>query len=221
MTGTTPCQIKVCGLTDPADAAACADSGVQAVGLVFYPESRRCIGPEQAAAIRGVLPDAVQTIGVFVDEPAEEILAISEKGRLTGVQLHGTEPPGLVRTLKAHGLFVIKAFYLKGEPSIHRADAYGADACLVEFGRGRLPGGNAMKWNWSAAAAFGARRPFILAGGLCPETVAAAITGARPDAVDVSSGVEASPGRKDSHKIEAFVRAVTQCPTPHQVRRIF
>lgn len=218
----TSCQIKICGLTDPDEAAACADAGAHAIGLVFYPKSRRCVSPGMAARIRRALPPSIPTIGVFVNESAATILDVAARGELSGVQLHGQEPPELVRQLKKQGLpLVVKALYLKSEPSIAMAGSYGADACLVECAGGVLPGGNAMTWDWREAAGFGNSHPFILAGGLDPQNVAAAIESARPDAVDVSSGVEASPGKKDLNKIKEFINAVTHRPSHCPIRRIF
>lgn len=222
MTKTGPtCQIKICGLTDPDEATACAELGIQAIGLVFYPKSKRCVSPEQALQITRALPETVQTVGVFVNKTADAMLEIAEKSGITGIQLHGREPPATAQKLKNNGLTVIKALYLKGAPSVAEAERYGADAFLVECAKGELPGGNAMAWNWQAAAGFGDRHPFILAGGLNPENACTAIEDARPHGVDVSSGVEASPGKKDMKKVRAFVNAVNQYKCQHALRRIF
>ena len=215
------CEIKICGVGGPEEAAACAEMGAHAIGLVFFAKSPRCIRPDAAWRIRQALPERVQTIGVFVNESAETILDIAEKGGLTGVQLHGRETPELVRELRARGLLVIKALYMKGTPAAENAGAYGADACLIECARGELPGGNAMAWNWAEAADVGKSAPFVLAGGLSAETVAEAIASARPDAVDVSSAVEAAPGKKDLNKVQAFIQAVHQSSYHHPTRRIF
>jgi len=220
-TNPTTCQIKICGLTDPDEAAACADAGANAIGLVFYEKSKRCVSPDLANRISQALPDTVPAIGVFVNETAATILTVAAKGGLSGVQLHGQEPPELVQQLKCRGLLVIKALYLKSAPSIARAGEYGADACLVECAGGVLPGGNAMAWDWKEAAGFGETHPLILAGGLDSENVATAIESARPDGVDVSSGVEFSPGKKDINKVKAFVKAVNQCLSHTPIRRIF
>ncbi|MBS3757316.1 MAG: phosphoribosylanthranilate isomerase [Desulfobacterales bacterium] len=215
------CEIKICGLTDPDEALACAEMKIQAIGLVFFPKSRRCVSTGQALRICRALPETVQTIGVFVNETADAMLEVAEKSGLTGIQLHGQEPPKVARKLKSNGLTVIKALYLEGEPSIAAAESYGADAYLLECAQGFLPGGNAMAWNWQAAAGFGERHPFLLAGGLKPENVVTAIESAKPHGVDVSSGVEAAPGRKDIKKTMAFVSAVEQYKCQHALRRIF
>ena len=215
------CGIKICGITDPETAAAVAGLGVEAVGLVFYPKSKRYVTAAQALEICRALPKKVRAVGVFVNETADTILKIAENSKLDGVQLHGQEPPGLIHQLKGKGLTVIKTLYIKSTPSVMEVNQYGADAYLVECAKGKLPGGNAMAWNWHEAAGFGNQNPFILAGGLSPENVVEAIKNARPDGVDVSSGVEAAPGEKDMEKVRAFVAAVHQYNCQHPVRRIF
>ncbi len=215
------CQIKICGLTDPSQAAECAEKGVHAIGLVFYPKSRRCVSRDQALEISRALPEGMDKVGVFVNEAADYILKTAEKSRLTAVQLHGKEPPETVRELKRSGLKVIKALYFSSEPGISEAGTYGADACLIEYSEGPLPGGNAFAWNWSRAADAGRSFPFILAGGLSPENVASAIESADPDCVDVSSGVEKAPGVKDISRVAAFVDSANQCRIKHPIRRIF
>ena len=116
------------------------------------------------------------------------------------------------------GLFVIKALFADRAPVIEAASQYSASAYLVECGRGALPGGNAQEWDWSRAGPFAERHPLILAGGLTPENAAQAVRAALPDAVDVSSGVEAVPGRKSIRKVEQFIAAVA---TAGAKRRIF
>ena len=215
------CGIKICGITDPKTATAVAELGVQAVGLVFYPKSKRCVSQAQAIEICRALPENVRPVGVFVNETADTILKTAANCKLSGIQLHGQEPPELIQQLKGKGLIAIKGLYINGAPSVMEADQYNADAYLVECTEGKLPGGNAMTWNWREAAGFGKQHPFILAGGLNPENVGAAINDARPDAVDVSSGVEAAPGKKDMKKVRAFVDAVKQYNCQHPIRRIF
>ncbi|MDZ7832717.1 MAG: phosphoribosylanthranilate isomerase [Desulfobacterales bacterium] len=215
------CGIKICGITEPETAAEIAKLGVQAIGLVFFPKSRRCVTPDQALEISRALPERIQTIGIFVNETADTIAKTAGQSGLTGVQLHGQEPPEVVEKLKNKGLMVIKALYTKGSPSIAEADQYAADAYLIECAQGKLPGGNAMAWNWREANGFGDNHPFILAGGLNPENVASAICNAKPHAVDVSSGVEAGPGKKDMAKVRAFIHAVQKYNCQYPIRRIF
>jgi phosphoribosylanthranilate isomerase len=157
-------------------------------------------------------------VGVFVDEPFEGVLAMAAHTGLTAVQLHGNESPEVVQHLRREGLFVIKALFADRAPSIEAGSQYPASAFLVECGRGALPGGNAQDWDWGRAGPFAERHPLILAGGLTPENAAQAVRAALPDAIDVSSGVEAGPGRKDIRKVEQFIAAVA---TAYSRRRIF
>jgi phosphoribosylanthranilate isomerase len=204
----SPVQVKICGLTRVDEAVACARAGARAVGCVFYPRSPRCVTATVAADIRRALPPEVACVGVFVDEPFDAIMHITASTGFAAVQLHGNEPPELVRQLRSEGLFVIKTLFAKRAPGLDAAAGLPAWAFLVECGQGPLPGGNARVWNWSQAASFGERHPLILAGGLSPENAAQAIRAACPDAVDVSSGVEASPGRKDILKVTQLIAAV-------------
>ena len=202
-------QIKVCGLTVPDEAAACAALGADAIGLVFYPPSPRHVTLDQAARITAVLPAHVAAAGVFVD-PGREFLAETIAGcGLRVVQLHGREAPELATWLQGRfAVKVLKALFATKAPSLSAADQYEVSAYLVECGQGPLPGGNAMVWDWGAAADFVRRHPTVLAGGLDAENVGRAIAAALPDAVDASSGLEAAPGRKDLNKVERFVAAV-------------
>ena len=211
-------QVKVCGLTRVDEAVACGEAGAAAVGCVFYAKSPRCADAATARAIRRALPPEVACVGVFADEPFEGILAMAARTGFTAVQLHGSESPEVVQLLRREGLFVIKALFAGRAPGIEAGPQYSASAFLVECGRGALPGGNAQEWDWSKAGPFAERHPLILAGGLTPENAAQAVRAALPDAVDVSSGVEAVPGRKDIRKVEQFIAAVA---TASARRRIF
>ena len=217
-------QIKVCGLTEAKVAAACAALEIDAVGLVFFPKSPRYVSDAQAEEIAAAVNGRAAVVGVFVDEPADEILQKVERCGLTGVQLHGRETPAEVTQLKNEGLTVIKALFQKREPFFQSISRYGPSAFLLECGKGRLPGGTARVWDWTDAQPIAANAPVILAGGLTPENVGQAVRLGRPHAVDVSSGVEASPGKKDLAKIEAFVSAVAgivPTDTDEKTRRIF
>jgi phosphoribosylanthranilate isomerase len=211
-------QVKVCGLTRVDEAVACAEAGAAAVGCVFYAKSPRCVSAATAHAIRRALPPEVVCVGVFVDEPFEGILALTAHTGITAVQLHGSESPEVVELLRREGLCVIKALFADRAPGIETGSQYSASAFLVECGRGALPGGNAQDWDWSRAGPFAEDHPLILAGGLTPENAAQAVRAALPDAVDVSSGVEGGPGRKDIRKVEQFIAAVA---TASARRRIF
>lgn len=202
-------QIKVCGLTVPEEAAGCAALGADAIGLVFFPSSPRHVTLDQAARITAVLPAHVRAAGVFVDPGREFMAATIEGCGLQVVQLHGRETPDLAVWLRERfQVKVIKGLYYTKAPLLAAADDYDVAAYLVECGKGPLPGGNALAWDWGAVADFARRYPTVLAGGLDADNVGRAIAAALPDAVDASSGLEASPGRKDLRKVERFIAAV-------------
>jgi phosphoribosylanthranilate isomerase len=204
-------QIKICGLTLPEEAAACAALGADAIGLVFYPPSPRHVDPQLAAAVAAVLPPQVCAVGVFVDPSWELLCEAIAAARLGAVQLHGAETQALIdRVRERFGVKVIKGLFATRQPRLADADRYCVQAFLVECGRGAQPGGNALTWNWESAAAFARIHPTVLAGGLTPDNVTVAITAALPAAVDASSGLEAAPGRKDLGKVERFIVAVRQ-----------
>ena len=152
----------------------------------------------------------VKTVGVFVDESFAAIMKKAERCRLGAVQLHGRESPELAGALRRENLMVIKALFLSRAPLLKEAERYPEAAFIVEYGEGALPGGNARAWRWDRVAAFGKTHPLVLAGGLNTDTAGGAILSCRPDAVDVSSGVESEPGQKDPAKVSAFVNAVRQ-----------
>jgi phosphoribosylanthranilate isomerase len=214
-------QIKICGLTRMEDALACADLGANAVGFVFHAKSPRYLLPEQASAIITALPKDVLPVGVFVNDSFDAIVDLVTFYGIKAIQLHGNESPRFVEDLLFLKVPIIKALYMKGEPCVENAFLYNAASFLVESEKGILPGGNAMQWNWEDAADFGEHFPFILAGGLSPENVEAVICAAKPDAVDVSSGVETSPGKKDIQKIKRFIQNVKNSPVDRPLRSIF
>ncbi|MCE5244811.1 MAG: phosphoribosylanthranilate isomerase [Syntrophobacteraceae bacterium] len=216
-----PPQVKVCGLTRIDEATACAELGVDAVGLVFYRPSPRFVTDERAREICLSLPERVCTVGVFVNEPPGGILDRVHRCGLKAVQLHGQEPPGVVDELLRAGVTVIKALFQNTAPAFASADEYGASAFLAECAGGPLPGGNAIEWDWGAAARLSGSYPVVLAGGLNSSNVSKAIGRARPDAVDVSSGVESMPGRKDIDKVKQFLEAVSRGSASGRNRRIF
>ncbi|MCP4748861.1 MAG: phosphoribosylanthranilate isomerase [Desulfobacteraceae bacterium] len=204
-------QIKVCGLTVARQARACAESGADAIGLIFFPPSPRHVSFDQAAAICAALPPHVISVGVFVN-PAWDILetAVQHCG-VKAIQLHGAETPQLVdKITKKLKIKVIKALFSAKQPDMTRAKHYNPWAFLVECGQGKLPGGNAQTWDWAQAKPLIETDPVILAGGLASGNVYHAIDSCLPDAVDASSGLEAVPGQKDLHKVEQFIDAVKQ-----------
>lgn len=203
-------QVKICGLTRPDEAEACVQIGADAIGLIFFPKSPRNVTRKQAKRVVTALPQPVASVGVFVNASFAFIMQRVERCGLSMVQLHGHEPPELSARLQDEGLGVIKALFVDGLPGFADTKKYRADAFLAECAKGPLPGGNAMTWNWGAAKALGRNHPLVLAGGLSPDNVHDAICAGLPAAVDVSSGVEASPGRKDLRKVARLLAAVRE-----------
>ncbi len=215
-------QIKVCGLTLADEAVECARLGADAIGMVFYPPSPRNVSAKAAREIGANLPRGVRKVGVFVDEPFVQIMNIAQLCGLDFVQLHGCESPEMVDALQSNGIAVIKTLFAKKRPFLSEAGDYRASAFLVEGGAGEsLPGGTGLGWEWSKADNAAALRPCILAGGLNPENVGEAISQFGPDAVDVSSGVESAPGRKDRDKVRAFIEAVRNTKLRSAPGRVF
>jgi phosphoribosylanthranilate isomerase len=214
-------QVKICGLTRVSEAQACVALGASAIGCVFYPPSPRNLTLVQARRICEALPPEVVSVGVFANATYDHIVQTVSFCSLKAVQLHGQEPPGLLLKLRRIELPVFKALFSARQPFLSDAGRYQASAFLVEFGQGRLPGGNAEQWDWREAHNMSRNYPLILAGGLAPENVAAAISSSEPDAVDVSSGVETSPGRKDLGRVKTFIEEVARCRIPRNIRRIF
>ena len=214
-------QVKICGLTRVEQALQCADLGADAIGCVFYPKSPRHLTEDQAKKICMALPERVKKVGVFVNETFSYIINHVERCHLSTVQLHGQESPELVHRLRNQNIQVIKALFIDGNPPLKEAKNYPASAFLVECAQGRLPGGNALQWNWDQAKSFGEKHPLIIAGGLCPENVSHAIKVSSPHAVDVSSGVESSPGHKDIDKVTRFLDAVYKCSVNKKAHKIF
>jgi len=201
--------IKICGLTRTDNALACVHAGADFIGLVFFEKSPRNISMENARAITNALPSHILTCGVFVNESFEFIMERVESCNLDAVQLHGQEPPELVEKLAKKNLVVIKALFAIKKPYLSDAHLYtAASFCLVEYGKGILPGGNAEAWDYKLSTRLNTLVPLMLAGGLSSENIAEAISLARPGAVDVSSGVEKTHGIKDMEKVRSFIRQV-------------
>lgn len=204
--------IKICGVRDERAAQAAASAGADAVGFMFYSQSRRFIEPAQAAAIGLDLPRRLKRVGVFVNASLADISAAAETARLDWIQLHGEETPELCAAVRhAVGLPVVKAFRVSDRTSLLRLKTYDADYFLLDTARPGRFGGTGEPFDWSLARLareeLALPGPVILAGGLSPANVAAALAAARPYGVDVSSGVETG-GCKDPVKIREFVEAV-------------
>ena len=191
--------VKICGITSEEDALLAVAMGADAVGFVFAPSPRQ-VPPSLVADIVKRLPAEVLTVGVFRDESPARIAQIVHGTGLMAAQLHGGESPAVVREVAQSVQFVIKGFRA-GSAAVRDALSYGADCVLIDAPR---PGsGELFDWSLAAEVPLGTR--LMLAGGLTPDNVADAIASVRPWGVDVSTGVESAPGRKDAVKVRAFV----------------
>ena len=197
-------KVKICGVTSVDDARMAAEMGASAVGLVFWPQSPRAVGIEQAKRIVAALPPFVSAVGVFVNQP--EAADIAREVGLSAVQLHGDEPPDTYRSLPVR---VIKAVAVTGNGSGDLVAAIPASATVLLDAHDPVRrGGTGRAIDWTVAAAVARRRPIILSGGLNADNVVSAVEAVRPYAIDVSSGVESAPGRKDPQKLRALFDAL-------------
>jgi phosphoribosylanthranilate isomerase len=201
-----PVRVKICGLTNLDDALASIEARADALGFIFFPKSSRYIEPKAAGKICAQLPPFVSKVGVFVDESLEQIVAIARASGIETVQLHGNENAEFCTALREKHFTVIKAFRVQDSSTLAQLQSYRAAAFLLDsYVPGQL-GGTGAKFSWDLALqAKSAGVPIILAGGLDPENVADAVSKVTPYAVDVSSGVESSPGKKDLAKVRAFI----------------
>lgn len=199
--------VKICGITNLADALAALEAGADALGFNFWRGSRRFVEPRAAGEIIRALPSSVVCVGVFVDEEGPESVARAAGVSGVGaVQLHGAESPEYCAALE--GLTVIKALRVGPGFRVESAAEYPADAILLDAFADGVPGGTGKTFDWAVARDTVARvARLYLAGGLTPENVGAAVAAVGPYAVDVCSGVESAPGRKDAGLVRAFVRA--------------
>ena len=195
-------KVKICGITNLEDALTAIDAGADALGFVFHPQSPRHVFPEQAAAIIRHLPPFVQTIGLFVDESLDMVNATADQCGLELIQLHGMEKPGYCDSVRRR---VIKSFRVKDITSLEPMRDYRVAAFLLDAWSPAAHGGTGQTFNWEIAACAAQSNRIILAGGLTPENVAEAVRKVRPYGVDVSSGVESGPGKKDSRRIFDFI----------------
>ena len=197
--------IKICGLTRPDDARRAVDAGATAIGMVFWPDSPRVVTLEQAEAIATAVGSEVLTVGVFVDATREHIDQVMRRVPLGAAQLHGHESPAFVDTLLWP---VIKAVYVLAEGPLPDLTPWAGVRVMLDAHDPVRRGGTGRLVDWARAAALAATRPVILAGGLRPENVAEAVMRVRPAGIDVSSGVERSPGVKDEALVRALIGAV-------------
>ena len=199
-------QIKICGITNIEDAMAVVDAGADALGFVFHPASPRYVTPGRAREIIGSLPPALCTVGVFVNLSAPEVLQIAELCGLDFIQLHGSETRQYCRNFPRERL--IKALSFRSEDEFAIMADYPVRAFLVDAHDPVRFGGTGKTCDWNVAHKAAARHPLVLAGGLGTKNILAALEAVRPLAVDLSSGVESAPGKKDHEKIRSVISAV-------------
>ncbi|MBN2332511.1 MAG: phosphoribosylanthranilate isomerase [Deltaproteobacteria bacterium] len=199
-------RVKICGLTNLEDALLAAKAGADLLGFIFAPSPRR-VDPLTAATMIAKLPPLVQTVGVFVDEQPATVMAVADRCRLDFLQLSGAETPA--DCLLLDGRKIIKTIHVGGD-GLPELELYRdhCDLLLFDTRVAGLAGGSGRTFDWQLVNQTGVDDPFMLAGGLTPDNVGQAIATVHPWAVDVSSGVEREPGRKDPEKINAFMDAV-------------
>jgi phosphoribosylanthranilate isomerase len=204
-------RVKVCGITRLEDAELAVELGAWALGFVLWPHSPRAADPTAAAAIAAALRRRVELVGVFVNATLEEIAHAADELHLTHVQLHGDEGPSFCAEAgRRTGAKVIKAVRVSSAADFQDLERYHTDFHLLDTAVRGLRGGSGRTWDWALAGTRRRHVPAILSGGLNADNVAAGVAAVEPYAVDVSSGVEASPGVKDHAKLRAFMAAVPQ-----------
>ena len=201
-------RVKVCGMTNLDDAEHAASHGAWAIGLIHHPDSPRYVAPEAAEAIGAALKRRCEVAGVFVNSTLDEVVEAAERETLTLLQFHGEEGPSFcIEASRRTGAKVIKAMRVTSAADIKAAEVFRTDFHLFDAYWHGVHGGTGKSFDWDLVAKRRSKVPMILAGGLTAENVAGALELVHPYAVDVVSGVEAEPGRKDHAKVEAFLEA--------------
>jgi phosphoribosylanthranilate isomerase len=202
-------RVKVCGITRLEDAEAAASLGAWAIGFILWPGSKRYADPAVAAGIARTMRRRLELVGVFVNQPLDEIEGLADVLGLTHVQLHGDEGPSFCTAVAQRtGARVIKAARIAGTADLRDLERFHTDLHLLDAAAKGAYGGTGRTWDWSLLSHRRAKIPFLLAGGLNADNVAEAIVATRPWGVDVSSGVESEPGVKDHAKLRALFEAV-------------
>jgi phosphoribosylanthranilate isomerase len=201
-------KVKVCGMTNLADAEHAAGHGAWAIGLIHHPDSPRYVSPDVAEEIGVALKRRCEIAGVFVNSTLDEVIDAAERENLTLLQFHGEEGPAFcVEARRRTGAKVIKAMRINSAADVQAAETFRTDFHLFDAYWHGIHGGTGKSFDWDLVTKRRSKVPMILAGGLTPENVADAIELVKPYAVDVVSGVEIEPGRKDHAKVEAFLTA--------------
>ena len=208
-------KVKVCGMTNLDDAAHAAELGAWAIGLIHHRDSPRFVDPAVAEEIGAALKRRCEIAGVFVNSPMEDVVDAAEREGLTIIQLHGDEGPSFCTEARRRtGAKVMKAFRVRSLANVRAAEAFRTDFHLFDAHREKARGGTGESFDWELLSGRRSKVPMVLAGGLTPENVGEAISAARPHAVDVVSGVEAEPGRKDHALLEEFFAAANSAVAP-------
>ncbi|HWD86201.1 MAG TPA: phosphoribosylanthranilate isomerase [Solirubrobacteraceae bacterium] len=208
-------RIKFCGITRPADAELAVSLDAWAIGMILWPGSPRAVSPDVAAGIAADVRRKLEIAGVFVNPTLDEVTRSADVVGLTLVQLHGQEGPAFcAEVARRTGCRVIKAARVRGSADIQALASFHTDFHLLDSYRRGQPGGTGEAFAWELVAGRRADAPLILSGGLTADNVAEAIRTVRPFAVDVASGVEASPGVKDANRTREFARAVADTVRP-------
>lgn len=203
-------QVKICGITTEEALDAAVTAGAGFIGFVFYPGSPRCVSPEQARVLSNRTPSTLVNVGLFVDPKPADIERALAAADLDMIQLHGSETPRDVQNIRGRfGLQVMKAIRIAAKEDLEAVSSYEkvSDWLLFDTKTGEAPGGTGKNFDWSLLRDLRLSKPWMLAGGLNAANVANALSLLRPDAVDVSSGVEEAPGVKSRDKILQFVQA--------------
>ncbi|MEC4894824.1 MAG: phosphoribosylanthranilate isomerase [Oscillatoria sp. PMC 1051.18] len=207
-------RVKICGITKPEQGIAIANFGATALGFICVHQSKRYVTSTQMKVIVKQLPSSVGRIGVFADATLPEIVAIVVDSALTGVQLHGQETPEFCQQLKEllPKVEIIKALRVQNWASLALESAYAncTDTLLLDAYHPQLLGGTGETLNWEALSNFRPTRPWLLAGGLTPDNILSALEKVKPDGIDLSSGVERSPGDKDLAKVAQLFAKLQQ-----------
>lgn len=204
--------LKICGVTRPDDARRLVDLGVDALGVNFWPKSKRFLAETDAGFLRE-LAGRILRVGVFVNPPLDQPRRLVDHGLIDAVQLHGDESPAEARCLREVGIPVIKALGIRDDADLEKAEGFPADALLLDAHAPGVYGGTGRTIDWEAVADFIAahpERPVILAGGITPDNAADAVARVGPVAIDIASGAESAPGIKDFDKVSRLLDAVRQ-----------
>lgn len=199
-------RVKICGITRLEDAELAASLGAWALGFILWPQSKRGVEEAVAAGIARRVRRQVELVGVFVNPTLDEVARAVDAIGLTHIQLHGDEGPSFAtEAARRTGAKVIKAARVASAADLQSLERWRTDFHLLDTAVEGMRGGSGQSWDWSLAARRRSKIPTILSGGLTAENVAEGIAAVKPYAVDVASGVEASPGVKDPAKLEAFI----------------